>query len=358
MAVGTFILVSGRIGDVFGYKRMLVIGYLWFAVWSIVAGLAVYSNYVLFVLARALQGIGPAICLPNGLALLGAIYSPGPRKNMAFAAFGACAPSGSLIGAALSSIFAEFAWWPWTYWTFGMVLAVIAGGSAWLLPNPQPNLKILRSFKAFIDELDLTAAAVGVTSLVLFNASLSMVAASSSVDNAQLVRMEPSSLGRVALGLCLCVLGAWGLTHAGLLLPGDQSLAFPTDSFQRLQFVQCLCAVVHCMWLGQFWYLGPLLTLSSRSFERNVPFTDFGVLVASGPIWYCRSSDHRVPTEPCSSGLAHADGDGNVLGRQPPSGNVASASDVLGSDLCGDSCVTVWHGRKLPSSYCISQQRD
>ncbi|TKA70643.1 hypothetical protein B0A55_05744 [Friedmanniomyces simplex] len=75
--------------DVFGYKRMLVIGYSWFAFWSMVAGLAVYSNYVLFVFARVLQGIGPSICLPNGLALLGALYDAGTRKNMAFAMFGA-----------------------------------------------------------------------------------------------------------------------------------------------------------------------------------------------------------------------------------------------------------------------------
>lgn len=87
LTVGTFILVSGRMGDVYGYKRMLVIGYTWFAVWSMVAGLSVYSNYVLFIFARVLQGIGPSIVLPNGLALLGALYEPGKRKNMAFAAF-------------------------------------------------------------------------------------------------------------------------------------------------------------------------------------------------------------------------------------------------------------------------------
>ena len=132
LTVGTFILISGRFGDVFGYKRMLVIGYSWFALWTMVSllkpslkppkpmtrdyvvrngviqlgrferltsenqiqvcGLSVFSNHVLFIFARVLQGIGPAIILPNGLALIGAFYPPGPRKNMAFALFGACAP--------------------------------------------------------------------------------------------------------------------------------------------------------------------------------------------------------------------------------------------------------------------------
>ncbi|KAK0733068.1 major facilitator superfamily domain-containing protein [Lasiosphaeria miniovina] len=71
LTVGTFILVSGRLGDLYGHKRMLVVGYVWFGVWSIVTGLAVYSDVVMFDICRALQGIGPSILLPNGLAILG-----------------------------------------------------------------------------------------------------------------------------------------------------------------------------------------------------------------------------------------------------------------------------------------------
>lgn len=115
LTVGTFILISGRLGDLFGYKRMLVIGYAWFALWTMIAGLSVYSNHVLFVFARVFQGIGPSIALPNGLALLGALYEPGTRKNMAFAAFGACAPGGSIVGSVFASIFAQFTWWPCQY---------------------------------------------------------------------------------------------------------------------------------------------------------------------------------------------------------------------------------------------------
>lgn len=111
LVVGTFILLSGRVGDIYGYKRMLVFGFAWFAVWSMVAGLSVYSNYVLFIFARVLSGLGPSICLPNGLALLGILYEPGPRKNMAFSVFGACAPGGSIVGATFGGVFA-LAWWP------------------------------------------------------------------------------------------------------------------------------------------------------------------------------------------------------------------------------------------------------
>lgn len=52
LTVGTFILISGRLGDLFGWKTMLIIGFAWFSLWSLVAGLSVHSNHVLFNFAR------------------------------------------------------------------------------------------------------------------------------------------------------------------------------------------------------------------------------------------------------------------------------------------------------------------
>lgn len=168
LTVGTFILLSGRLGDVFGYKRMLVIGYAWFALWELVAGLSIYSNYVLFIWARVLMGIGPSICLPNALALLGILYEPGKRKNMAFAVFGACAPGGSIVGSTFAALFA-LAWWPWTFWSSAIVLGITSAVAAVLIPDPQVLPDVPRSLRAYVKVLDLPAAVVGITALVLFN---------------------------------------------------------------------------------------------------------------------------------------------------------------------------------------------
>ncbi|KAI1357743.1 major facilitator superfamily transporter [Xylaria arbuscula] len=132
LTVGTFVLVSGRLGDVFGYKRMLLYGYAWFAVWSVVVGFSAWSDsYFLIVFARVLQGIGPATCLPNALAILGAVYPPGPKKAMIFALFGATAPVGAIVGAAIgavtgvaSLVLFNFAWnqAPVVGWSSGEVI--------------------------------------------------------------------------------------------------------------------------------------------------------------------------------------------------------------------------------------------
>ncbi|KXL44957.1 hypothetical protein M433DRAFT_6072 [Acidomyces richmondensis BFW] len=168
LTVGTFILLSGRLGDVFGYKRMLIIGYAWFALWELVAGLSVYSNDVLFIWARVLMGIGPSICLPNALALLGILYEPGKRKNMAFAVFGACAPGGSIVGSTFAALFA-LTWWPWTFWSSAIVLGITSAVAALLIPDPQVLPEFPRSLRTYIEVLDLPAATMGITALVLFN---------------------------------------------------------------------------------------------------------------------------------------------------------------------------------------------
>ncbi|KIW90372.1 uncharacterized protein Z519_09017 [Cladophialophora bantiana CBS 173.52] len=170
LTVGTFILISGRMGDMFGYKRMLIIGFTWFSLWSMIAGLAIYSNHVLFVFARVFQGIGPAILLPNGVALLGASYANGsPRKDMVFAIFGACAPGGSLIGGAFAGVFA-LTWWPWTFFSFAISLAILAIVSFFVIPDPPQRTEFVNySLRNKIELLDLPGAAVGVTALVLFN---------------------------------------------------------------------------------------------------------------------------------------------------------------------------------------------
>ncbi|KAI4662125.1 uncharacterized protein J4E88_010915 [Alternaria novae-zelandiae] len=173
LTVGTFILLSGRCGDLFGYKNMLIVGYIWFGVWMIVAGCSVYiegnGGQVLFIFSRVLGGIGPAILLPNALGLLGATYNEGKRKDMVFSLFGACAPGGGIAGGAFAGLWALL-WWPWAFWTFGIALFCLAILSIFILPSVplDPEVRNL-SHRERVRELDLLGASVGITAMILFN---------------------------------------------------------------------------------------------------------------------------------------------------------------------------------------------
>lgn len=127
LTVGTFILVSGRLGDLYGYKKLYIIGYLWFGVFSLLCGFTGFTtSHVFLSTMRGLQGIGPAIMMPNSQALVGNFYPNGRRKNMCFALFGAVAPSGFIIGALFSGLFTDVVWWPWTFWLCGIVSIALA----------------------------------------------------------------------------------------------------------------------------------------------------------------------------------------------------------------------------------------
>ncbi|KPM44447.1 Drug resistance protein [Neonectria ditissima] len=141
---------------------------IWFSLWSLVAGLSIYSGHVLFIFARIFQGIGPALTLPNGLTILGQSYSPRPRKNMSFAWFGGSAPFGAIAGFVFGGLFA-FTWWPWIYWSQAIALAGVAAFAAWTIPPLPVQPTQNRTMREKLVDLDIPGVLTGVTALVLFN---------------------------------------------------------------------------------------------------------------------------------------------------------------------------------------------
>lgn len=136
LTVGTFILISGRLGDMYGYKLMYVVGHTWFGVFSLVSGFAGFTtSAVFFDVCRALQGMGPAITMPNTQAIIASYYPVGMRRNICLGLFGAVAPGGFFFGAIFTAIFAQLSWWPWTFWTCGIVAIVLAASAIVIVPK-------------------------------------------------------------------------------------------------------------------------------------------------------------------------------------------------------------------------------
>lgn len=168
LSVGTFILVFGQLGDIYGHKRLLVCGWTWLGVWSVVAGFAAFvpQTPVVFIVCRALQGIGPAMMLPNALAILGGQFNIGRQKEMAFAIFGSMAPLGFVVLALIEAAIAENAWWPWGFWGFGLFCGVLGGVTALMVPG---NASHERDVKRIESTFDTTGALLVVSGLVLIN---------------------------------------------------------------------------------------------------------------------------------------------------------------------------------------------
>jgi MFS family permease len=129
LVVASTLLVFGRLTDMFGGKAVFVFGLAWLLVWSIIAGFS--QNQLMLDFCRALQGIGPAAFLPSGVMLMGSIYRPGPRKNLAFSVYGTCAVVGFFTGIFFSGVVGEYLHWGWYFW-IGAFMAVFTAITAYL----------------------------------------------------------------------------------------------------------------------------------------------------------------------------------------------------------------------------------
>jgi MFS family permease len=113
LTFGGFLLLGGRAGDVWGRRRVFIVGSLGFALASLAAGLAV--NEIMLVAARAAEGLAAAFVSPAALSLLTTTFAEGAERNRALGIFGAVASSGAASGLILGGVISQWAGWRWVF---------------------------------------------------------------------------------------------------------------------------------------------------------------------------------------------------------------------------------------------------
>lgn len=111
LAFGGLLLFGGRTGDLFGRRRMFMIGIALFAGASLVGGFA--QTETMLIIARAAQGAGGAIAAPTALALLATTFTEPAERGRAFGLFAAMAASGGALGLLLGGVLTDYASWRW-----------------------------------------------------------------------------------------------------------------------------------------------------------------------------------------------------------------------------------------------------
>ena len=131
LAFGSLLLLGGRIGDLFGRKRTLIIGLAGFAGASAIGGASV--NFPMLVTARTVQGAFGALLAPSVLALLTTTFTDFRERGKAFAIYGGIAGAGGALGLLLGGILTSYASWRWTLY-INLVFAAVAttGAVLWL----------------------------------------------------------------------------------------------------------------------------------------------------------------------------------------------------------------------------------
>lgn len=126
IAFGGLLLLGGRLGDVFGARRMFATGWMVLLAGSAVAGFA--GNVAVELSGRGLQGVGAALIAPAALTLLMKTFGSSPKElGGALALYGAAAPAGGTAGVFLGGVITEYMSWPWVFFiNIPLALLVLA----------------------------------------------------------------------------------------------------------------------------------------------------------------------------------------------------------------------------------------
>ncbi len=124
VAFGGFLLFGGRASDLFGRRRMFVLGLSLYAVSSLAGGLA--TDPALLIAARALQGLGGAFLFPATLALVVTGFGEGRERNRALSVWAAAGASGMVVGSLLGGVLTQAFGWSAVFF----VNVPLAGGAA------------------------------------------------------------------------------------------------------------------------------------------------------------------------------------------------------------------------------------
>ncbi|MBR7835485.1 MFS transporter [Actinospica durhamensis] len=128
LAFGGLLLLGGRLGDLFGRRRLFILGIVVFTLASLAGGLATGSAWLLT--ARVAQGVGAAMAGPSALALLNSTFTDPRARMRALALFSGVSSAGFGVGLVLGGVLTDAGSWRWVMFInipFGVLAAALAG---------------------------------------------------------------------------------------------------------------------------------------------------------------------------------------------------------------------------------------
>ncbi|GAC1570954.1 MAG: MFS transporter [Candidatus Elarobacter sp.] len=207
--LAALILLGGSLGDLYGRKRMFLLGIVVFALAS--AGCAFAPGVLVLIAARCVQGIGAALAMPESLALISATYA-GEARGRAIGTWSGFASITSAAGPVIGGFLAQHASWRWVFViNIPIALAVIV--ISWRAVPESRDEQMARG-------LDLPGAALATLGLGAFTYGL--IRAQGSTHDAL-------AIGAFAAGIAL--LGAFVAVERG-----SPSPMMPLDLFRSRTF--------------------------------------------------------------------------------------------------------------------------
>jgi EmrB/QacA subfamily drug resistance transporter len=157
LTFGGFLLLGGRAADLFGRRRMFLIGVTLFGIISLLDGLSPTGGFL--IVLRALQGLAGAFMSPAALSIVLVTYRDGHERNTALSVWGAVASGGAAAGVLLGGLLTEYWGWRWNFFINVPVAIIVLVAAVRLVPRHESEERH--------NELDLPGA-ISITGSMLF----------------------------------------------------------------------------------------------------------------------------------------------------------------------------------------------
>jgi EmrB/QacA subfamily drug resistance transporter len=157
LTYGGFLLLGGRLGDLYGHRRLFLAGITLFTLASLACGLA--TSQGMLIAARTVQGVGGAVASAVSLSLMMTLFTEPADRAKAMGVFGFVAAGGGSIGVLLGGILTDSLNWHWIFLVNFPIGLIVIALSLRLLPAPRGT--------AATGRLDVAGAVTVTASLML-----------------------------------------------------------------------------------------------------------------------------------------------------------------------------------------------
>jgi EmrB/QacA subfamily drug resistance transporter len=191
LTYGGFLLLGGRLGDLYGHRRLFLLGIGLFTLTSLACGLS--TTQAALVVARSVQGLGGAVVTSVALSLIMDLFTEPADRAKAMGVYGFVCAGGGSLGAMLGGVLTSSLSWHWIFLVNLPIGAAVVLMSLRLLPAA-PGTAASRHLDVF--------GAVTVTAAL-------MLAVYAIVNGSQSGWLSPRTLGQLAVALALLLMFLW-----------------------------------------------------------------------------------------------------------------------------------------------------
>ncbi|KZT34692.1 MFS general substrate transporter [Sistotremastrum suecicum HHB10207 ss-3] len=170
LTFAAFLLLSGRLSDVYNPKYSFVGGTAFLGVLSLGAGFT--RQKIGLIVLRGISGLAGALTIPASLNLIVHLFPEEKEQARAIGVFGSSGAAGNMLGLIIGALLVQYASWPWVFWFATIIILLISALCIFLIPTkmaePEPvtkNGEIVAVQKA--KGLDVIGVAILTAALIL-----------------------------------------------------------------------------------------------------------------------------------------------------------------------------------------------